>query len=292
MNAEIFDQYIQAGKIAAKALKLGAGRIRPDVTILEVVESIEADIRDAGAGLAFPLNLSRNEDAAHDTASRNDERVFAVGDLVKLDLGVQVGGYIADTALTVDLGDHGSLVDASREALEEAIRKVRPGCRTGELGTVIHAAITAKGFKPISNLTGHGLGQYLVHTSPSIPNVPTPGGQMLEEGMVFAIEPFATTGTGRVGDKNRIEIFRQLSDRPARLQSARAIMDSVRDRNGMPFAKRWLPADHPDVALATLIRSGLVYPFPVLADVPGSFVSQAEHTLIVTGDGCIVTTRD
>lgn len=291
MNAEILDQYCQAGKIASGALKRGAERIRPGVTILEVVEAVEADILDAGAGLAFPLNLSRNEDAAHDTASRNDERIFAEGDVVKLDLGVHVGGYIADTALTVDLGDHGSLVEASREALEQAIAKVRPGCRTGELGSAIHAAITARGFRPIANLTGHGLGQNLVHTTPSIPNVPVPGGQMLEEGMVFAIEPFATTGSGRVGDKNRIEIFRQIADRPARLHSARAILEFAKERKGMPFAKRWLPLEHPDVPLATLIRGGILYPFPVLADIPGSFVSQAEHTLIVTGDGCIVTTR-
>ncbi|MEN6609644.1 MAG: type II methionyl aminopeptidase [Methanoregulaceae archaeon] len=291
MNAEIFDEYCEAGKIAARVLRRGAERIRPGVTILEVVEFVESDIKDAGAGLAFPLNLSRNEDAAHDTASRNDDRIFAPGDVVKLDLGVHVNGYIADTALTVDLGDHGSLVEASREALEQAIAKVRPGCRTGELGTTINAVITARGFRPVANLTGHGLGKNLVHTSPSIPNIPLPGGQMLEEGMVFAIEPFATTGTGRVGDKNRVEIFRQIADRPARLHSARAILESVRERQGMPFSKRWLPGDHPDVPLATLIRSGILYPFPVLADIPGSFVSQAEHTLIVTGDGCIVTTR-
>lgn len=291
MNADIFDQYCEAGKIAARALKRGAERIHPGVTILEVVEAVEADIKDTGAGLAFPLNLSRNEDAAHDTASYKDERIFAAGDVVKLDLGVHVNGYIADTALTVDLGDHMSLLEASHEALEQAIAMVRPGCRTGELGSAINAAITSRGFRPVANLTGHGLGQNLVHTSPSIPNIPLPGGQMLEEGMVFAIEPFATTGTGRVGDKNRVEIFRQIADRPARLHSARAILDSVRDRKGMPFAKRWLPGNHLDVPLATLIRSGILYPFPVLADTPGSFVSQCEHTLIVTGDGCIVTTR-
>jgi methionyl aminopeptidase len=291
VNDDIFDLYREAGQIAARSLKRGAQRIRIDASILDVVESIESDVREAGAGLAFPLNLSLNEDAAHDTASRNDQRVFKTGNLVKVDLGVHLDGYIADTALTVDFGENEALVGASREALECAIEKVRPGCPAGELGAAIHAATERRGFRPVANLTGHGLGRYLVHTSPTIPNVAIPGGQVLEEGMVFAIEPFATTGTGRVSDKSRVEIYRHIANRPVRLPSARHILESMRDRRGMPFARRWLKGDRLDLPLSTLVRSGILHPYPVLADVPGSLVSQAEHTVIVTEDGCIVTTR-
>jgi methionyl aminopeptidase len=285
-----FDFYRQSGRIAARILKTGAAMIRPGVSILEVVESVERMVTEAGAGLAFPLNLSLNEDAAHDTASVGDDRVFAGGDVAKLDLGVHLDGYIADTAVTVDLGDHPLLVEASSRALEAAIALVRPGVTVGEIGGAIQHEIESRGFRPVANLTGHGLARYAIHTPPSIPNLSFPGGATIEEGMVFAIEPFATTGLGRVNEKQRAEIFQQVSIKPVRLPAARRILEAVRDRRGMPFARRWIPGERQDFALSTLLQQGLVRAYPVLADLPGSIVSQHEHTLIVTDDGCIVTT--
>jgi methionyl aminopeptidase len=290
LTADVFERYSEAGKIASRVLKSGAGMIRSGVSILEVVESVERMVSDAGAGLAFPLNLSLNDDAAHDTASIGDERLFADGDVAKLDLGVHLDGYIADTAVTVDLGDHSLLVKASQRALEAAIALVRPGVTTGELGGAIQQEIESRGFRPVVNLTGHGLARYAIHTPPNIPNLSIQGGAVLEEGMVFAIEPFASTGSGMVSEKPRVEIFQQISMKPVRLPSARKILGVVRERRGMPFARRWIPAERQDFALSTLIQQDLVRAYPVLADVPGSVVSQHEHTLIVTGDGCIVTT--
>ncbi len=277
--------------LAARILKEGANQIRIGASFLEVVESIETQVREEGAGLAFPLNLSVNEDAAHDTASYGDKRIFSKGDVVKLDLGVHIDGYIADTALTVDLGTNTLLLEASKEALKKAIENVKPGVTAGELGAVIQQTIEERGYYPVVNLTGHGLSRYQVHTSPTIPNIAMSGGQVLEEDMVFAIEPFASTGTGRVSDKTKTEIYRHMANKPVRLPSARQIIEAVRDRRGMPFARRWLKGDRLDLPLATLVRQGILHPFPVLSDVPGSLVSQAEHTVIVTESGCIVTTR-
>ena len=290
MEDEIFDKYCQAGAFAASVIRKGAREIRQGESYLDVIEFIEDLASSNESGLAFPLNVSLNEDAAHDTASTGDERVFAAGDLVKLDLGVHFDGYIADTAITIDLGNNGLLVDASREALSRAIEKVRPGVTVGELGSAIQAEIESRGYRPIANLTGHGLDRFVVHKPPNIPNVAIQGGAVLEEGMVFAIEPFATTGSGHVGEKRRVEIFQQISERPVRLASARKVLEAVRGRHGMPFAKRWLPDNKPDIALTTLIRSGAVHAYPVLSDIPGSLVSQHEHTVIVTEDHCIVTT--
>src|SRR5512138_554701 len=133
MKDEIFDKYREAGIIAAKILQEGAKEIRIGASYLDIVESVESRVKDEGAALAFPLNLSLNEDAAHDTASYGDPRVFARGDVVKLDLGVQLDGYIADTAITIDLGVNSLLVEASKEALEAAIARIRPGVTVGEL---------------------------------------------------------------------------------------------------------------------------------------------------------------
>jgi methionyl aminopeptidase len=290
MEQDAFEHYIEAGKIASRILAEGARKIRAGAGFLETVESIEAMVTDTGAGLAFPLNVSLNEDAAHDTASAGDERVFEKGDIVKLDLGVHVEGYVADTATTIDLGDRPLLLEASREALASAIHLVRPGTSVGELGETIQREITSRGFLPVANLTGHGLGRYIIHSPPNIPNIAIAGGAVLEEGMVFAIEPFASTGAGHVSEKPRTEIYQQMVVKPVRMPQARKILDSVRPRKGLPFAKRWLPGTRLDIPLHTLVREQVLHAYPVLSDIPGSHVSQHEHTIIVTEDGCIVTT--
>lgn len=291
MDDEAYDAYREAGALARKVLRRGAGLVKEGESLLEMVEATEAMVIDEGALLAFPLNVSLNEYAAHDTAMPGDERTFARGDLVKVDLGVQVDGYIADTAMTVDLGDHARLVEASHAALEAAIARVRPGITTGEIGAVVQATIEEHGYKPVANLTGHGLDRYDLHSEPTIPNVAMVGGAVIEEGMVFAIEPFATTGSGLIREGQRVEIYRQVVPRSARLPSAKRVLKVARPRRGLPFSRRWVPGDKVDIGLANLVKSGIIHPFPVLHDVPGSFVSQAEHTMIVTADGCEVTTR-
>lgn len=291
MDDEAYDAYREAGALARKVLRRGAGLVKEGESLLEMVEATEAMVIDEGALLAFPLNVSLNEYAAHDTAMPGDERTFARGDLVKVDLGVQVDGYIADTAMTVDLGDHARLVEASHAALEAAIACVRPGITTGEIGAVVQATIEDHGYKPVANLTGHGLDRYDLHSEPTIPNVAMVGGAVIEEGMVFAIEPFATTGSGLIREGQRVEIYRQVVPRSARLPSAKRVLKVARPRRGLPFSRRWVPGDKVDIGLMNLVQSGILHPFPVLHEVPGSFVSQAEHTLIVTADGCEVTTR-
>lgn len=291
MDNAVLENYLTAGTIARAILANGAKSIRVGASFLDVVESIEAKVTEEGAGLAFPLNLSINEDAAHDTASAGDARVLARGDLVKLDLGVHIDGYIADTATTIDLGSNALLVEASEQALAQALARVRPGIPVGELGAAIQAEIEHRGYRPVANLTGHGLSRYAIHGPPTIPNVGILGGAVIEEGMIFAIEPFATTGSGRVGEKPRREIYQQIANRPVRIPAGRMIMERVRERCGLPFARRWLPDKKADLALPALVRSGNLHVYPVLADVPGSYVSQHEHTVIAMEDGCIVTTR-
>jgi methionyl aminopeptidase len=290
VNDESFEAYLEAGRIAHRILNLGAGMVRPGASLLETVEAVEGMVLEAGAGLAFPLNCSLNDAAAHDTASEGDERVFAADDLVKLDLGVHLDGYVADTAVTVDLGDHGRLVDAARAGLDAAIALARPGVAAGALGAAIQAAIEGHGYRPVANLTGHGLDRYVLHGPPSVPNVGHPGGAVLVEGQVVAIEPFASTGSGLVSEAARAEIYGQIATRPIRLPLARQAFELVRERQGMPFSRRWLFLPRREIALATLVRQGVFRTYPVLHDLPGSFVAQAEHTLIVLEDGCVVTT--
>ncbi|UUX93656.1 type II methionyl aminopeptidase [Methanoplanus endosymbiosus] len=292
IEEEIKEKYLLAGKIAYKCLTDAASRVKPGVSIAEMVEASEDQIIEMGGEIAFPLNISINADAAHDTPSPGDGRVFEKGDLVKVDLGVHIDGYVADTARTVDLGDNALLVEASREALNTAIRMVKPGIVTGEIGAAVQNEIEKRGFKPVSNLTGHGLGHYMLHGDPMIPSIAINGGTTIEEGMTFAIEPFATTGSGHVSESSRVEIFSQIAKRPVRMPAAKKLYKEIIKMNSLPFARRQSHSEKFDMALAQLIRSGVLRGYPVLHDISGSFVSQAEHTIIVTEDGCLVTTAE
>jgi methionyl aminopeptidase len=291
MNDDIFALYRDAGVIARTSLEHAGNMVREGMRIAEVVDAVEEVIAGLGAGIAFPVNISLNEAAAHDTAGPDDDRIFTAGDLVKVDIGVHLDGYIADTAMTIDLGENGLLVDASRAALEKAIALVKPGVTVGQLGAAIQQEIESRGYRPVANLTGHGLERFSLHTPPTIPNIGIKGGALIEEGMVFAIEPFATTGSGHVSESQRVEIYQQIAIKPVRMAAGKKILAAIRNRNGLPFARRRLPGDKTDIALLTLRRAGILHAYPVLQDIPGSLVSQAEHTLIVTEDGCVVTTR-
>ena len=123
-----------------------------------------------------------------------------------------------------------------------------------------------------------------------MPSVAINGGTLLEEGMTFAIEPFATTGCGQVSDGSRVEIFSQISKKSVRLPSARKLLKEIEKRNTLPFSRRWYSEKNNDINLVRLCQQGILRGYPVLRDIPGSFVSQTEHTVIVTEDGCITTT--
>ena len=101
MDDDVYDKYRQAGKIAADARDYGIKSIKPGVKLLEIANNVEQRIKDNGADISFPVNISINELAAHYSPRHDDTLVFNKGDVVKLDVGSHVDGYIADTAVTV-----------------------------------------------------------------------------------------------------------------------------------------------------------------------------------------------
>jgi len=291
MDAEILDKYRKAGRILAQVLSEAKPRIEIGVPLLEVAELVEGSIRKLGGEPAFPCNISLNRAAAHYTPKVNDPTVFGE-DMVKLDIGVHVDGYIADAAVTVDLSGHPDLVDASRAALDAALEMICPGADTAEIGAAIEQAINGYGYKPVANLTGHGLERYSAHSDPAVPNKAMDKGVILKEGDVIAIEPFATDGVGRIGEAPINEIFGFSAPRPVRLPQARELLKDIQNRFGtLPFARRWLTGDRIDYALTQLLRSGALHRYPVLWEVEGALVSQAEHTVIVQSNGCEITTK-
>ncbi len=290
MDNETLEKLIKAGEILKTATKEAAEKIAPGVKILEVAEFVERRIVELGAKPAFPANISINSDAAHFTPKRGDERTFKKGDVVKLDVGAHIDGYIADMAVTVDLGNNRELVRAAKDALHAAMDIVKAGVSISDLGRAIEDTIKEYGFRPIVNLTGHGLQPYMTHAPPSIFNYATERGAKLEEGMVIAIEPFATNGVGKVGERGECEIYSLKNPKPVRMKLAREIVKEVQEKYlTLPFAKRWL-SKAPDIILSRLAREGVLRAYPVLTEVSGGLVSQWEHTLIVEEGGARITT--
>lgn len=289
------DQYKKAGKLAAGVMEEGLKMIEPGAKLLDVANAIEALIDEKGAKPAFPVNISVNAVAAHYSPDAWDESTFKDTDLVKLDIGVHLDGYIADIAKSKGPAESSKLIRASEEALQSAIEVIKPGAMTNEVGTAIEDIIEGYGFKPISNLTGHMLMRGNLHGGVIIPNVNTRNGDLIEEGQVFAVEPFATDGAGRVVDEGNAIIFKYLADRPIRMREARDILKYVKANFGtLPFAERWIAHLMPRLklnhAMRQLISAKALYAYHILREKEHGTVSQAEHTVIVTKDGCEITT--
>src|SRR2546426_3692611 len=206
------------GGVGGEARRAGVGLCREGVPLLEVAEAIEAHMRSRGAPPAFPTCLSIGHIAAHYSPTHNDKLVLKRGDVVKLDLGAQVDGYIADTAVTVEVGSRNwtDLIKASEVALETAIEVCRPKTPTRLIGSAIERAIEGYGFKPISNLTGHTIERYHLHAGKSVPNVGGLGGDVVEAGGTLAIEPLATNRAGEGGGREARENYPRLSTRRIR----------------------------------------------------------------------------
>ena len=293
MEPEIVEKYKKAGRIAAEVLAYGRSLIKKDASLLEVTEKIEKKIFELGAKPAFPVQMSLNHVAAHSCPEEDDEINFQ-DQVVCLDVGVHIDGYIGDNACTVDLsGEHEDLVKASREALEEALKVVRVGVTLGEIGNAIHDSITKYGFSPVRNLSGHGLDRFTQHTRPSIPNFDTNDKSKIEKGMAFAIEPFASTGAGIVQDSGVGTVFSLINKKPVRSPITREVLKEIELYEGLPFAKRWLTKKFgakANFALRELSQNGIIKDYRPLADACKGFVSQAEHSVLVDDEGKVIVT--
>ena len=289
LDDDVVDSYREAGAILAETMTEAREMIEPGVTQLEVAEYAEDTIREAGAGLAFPVNISVDEEASHATPGRDDDTEFG-DEMICLDIGVHVDGYIADAAVTVDYTGNTELVEASEQALEAAVEAAGPGVEVGKIGAEIESVIDGYGYTPIYNLTGHGVERYDAHTGPSVPNRAVDRSVELEVGQAIAIEPFATDGRGKVGEGSTEEIYEQVGDGSVRDRRARQVLDELAQFDDLPFAARWLDNSRSEMALRRLKMADIVKGYPVLKEDDGRLISQAEHTLLITEDGCEVTT--
>lgn len=292
--------YLRAGKVASEVRENARRKYHVGSTLFEICQSVEAQIRNMNAEPAFPVNTSLNEIAAHYTAEPNDPTVVKEGDVLKIDIGVHIEGYIADTAVTACYDPkYEALVKAAEGSLGEAVKIARANTRAGDIGRVIEATITKFGFRPIQNLSGHSLQQYTIHAGKSIPNIWTRGSTFaLLPNEAYAIEPFVTTkdGQGVVYEGKTRNIFGITSRKPVKDKGADELLELIWSRyKSLPFALRWFTDryDEKDLRrlIGVLIKKKNVHAYPILVEGHGKMVVQAEHTLIPSETGVNVITQ-
>jgi methionyl aminopeptidase len=290
VNKQEIDKLKQAGKITAQVREYGKGLVKKGASMVDVLDNIEEKISKLGGDTAFPAQISCNHIAAHYCPDEEDKTVFS-DQLVCLDVGVHVDGFIGDTAVTIDLSrNHTELVRASEEALTAAIQTVKVGATLSSIGKAIQDKIQQYGYSPVRNLSGHGLGNYQVHTKPSIPNFENNDPTQIKKGMVFAIEPFASTGAGIIEETGIATVFELINKKPVRNIITRQVLNYIENYKNLPFTTRWLTRKFglkAKFALKEMQQMGMLHPHPPLADKQKGMISQAEHTILVDDDGTV-----
>lgn len=292
MNKNEIEEYKKVGKIAKEVREYAKSIVKKDMLLIEIAGKIENKINDLGGKPAFPVNLSINEIAAH-YHPLPDEKTKASG-LLKIDIGVHVDGFIADTALSLDLTEdnrHKNLIESSEMALVNALKLLNKNPSLHEIGEIIQKTIESKGFSPVINLSGHSIEKYEVHAGIIIPNYGNNNNQKLHPG-VYAIEPFSTYGEGKIYEGNQGNIYSLVKMKNVRSLNARRVLDYINENfKTLPFSLRDLHNKFGIIsrlALKELENNGVIHSYPQLIEKSKKVVAQSEHTFIKTDDGEII----
>jgi methionyl aminopeptidase len=298
-DREELEKFRLSGRILRETREEMRSFVKENMPVLEVCEKVEGTIRSKGGKPAFPCNVSINEVAAHYTAVPGDKSRIPEDSTVKVDLGVQIDGYVTDTAFTVSFNPEGqSMVTTAELALKTVIDNIHGEMTLDRIGSLVETTIKNRGFKPISNLTGHSVGRYLIHAGTSIPNVGQTGNfQKIHAGEVYAIEPFVTApdAIARVDDSPQTTIHRLLKAKSTKTPAAKKLLKYIeKNFRTLPFAERWLlgviPVSQHKAAFEELKKSKAIMSYPVFVEASRRQVAQAEHTLLIKEEGCEVLT--
>lgn len=290
--------FIKAGRIAARVMHKVIQHVKPGESVLKICELVEKQIIAYGGRPAFPCNISLNQEAAHYTSPYGDKRVFPETGLVKVDIGAHVNGHLSDTAYTVDLdGSYHNYIIAARDALNAAIDVVKPGVKLGKIGSIIERVIKDHDLVPIHQLSGHQMKPWSLHAGKNVPNIGSKFTSRMKMGETYAIEPFATDGNGTIKAAPEVYIYsNDMKKNKKTDRKSRRVRDTARNAFGtLPWASRWLHGKVKGVdvnaAINTLTHQGILRSYPVLIEGQGGMVSQFEHTIFVSEEKAIVSTR-
>eukprot|EP00754_Rhynchopus_humris_P015221 Rhum_TRINITY_DN14432_c16_g1::Rhum_TRINITY_DN14432_c16_g1_i1::g.90996::m.90996/K01265/map; methionyl aminopeptidase len=278
--------------------------IEPGMFLIDITNKLEAKVEELieanglEMGKAFPTGCSINHVAAHYTPNHGDKTVLKYDDVVKFDFGTHVSGRIIDCAWTHNFNkSFDPLKEAARAATEEGIKHAGPDARLGEIGGYIQEVMESHEIeiqkkvytiKSIQNLSGHSIEPYRIHAGKSVPLVPGPERDIMEEGEVYAIETFGSTGKGSIYEDGECSHYMRnfdVVDPVVRQPKARGLLGFINKHFGtLAFCRKWLDqlgeTKH-IMSLKQLVDANVIDPYPPLVDVKGSYTCQYEHTILL-----------
>ncbi len=303
MDDYCIESYIKAGKAVKAAKKLAKNLIKPGVAFLDIANKCEEEIIKQGCELSFPINMSLDNYAAHYSPTIDDPTLVPEKGLLKIDLGSHSDGYIADSAITININNDPKLqnyIDAATEALDAAIKLFKPGTKLFEIGGAIAEKILNRGLRPITNLGGHELKQYDLHAGPFVPNFKDLNHKkVIQPGEAYACEPFVTSGIGLVvnGKISYIYRFAKRVKKNIPYDELNYMNKIEKLTNYLPFSPRLIekhniiPKNKIQKIIDVFIRKKILDHYPLLIEKTGAPVAQQEHTIIIDLNGNpIVTT--
>jgi methionyl aminopeptidase len=274
--------------------------LKPNTKYIDICEVAEAEIKsfftqdNLQHGLAFPVGISVNNIAAHDSANPNDTRTLKKGDIVKIDCGVHVNGHIIDSAFTyaIENTKYDKLIEATREGTYTGIKLAGADARINDISAGIQEVIESYDVKPISNLCGHNIKPYIIHGGKFVSSVKStnPESEIMEAGECFAIETFASTGMGFVVTDSTIPCNHYMKNPEApftnlKLNNSKRLLSHINKyKTTLPFSSRWLNDTFGSsyrFGLNDLVNNSLILDYPALTDKKGSYTSQLEHTIYI-----------
>ncbi|XP_029351136.1 methionine aminopeptidase 2 isoform X2 [Echeneis naucrates] len=303
-NEEVWNDFRQAAEAHRQVRQHVRSFLKPGMTMIEICERLEDCsrklIKENGlnAGLAFPTGCSLNHCAAHYTPNAGDTTVLQYDDVCKIDFGTHINGRIIDCAFTVTFNPkYDKLLEAVKDATNTGIKNAGIDVRLCDVGEAIQEVMESyeveldgKTYqvKPIRNLNGHSIGQYRIHAGKTVPIVKGGEATRMEEGEVYAIETFGSTGKGVVHDDMECSHYMKNFDVghvPIRLPRAKHLLNVINENFGtLAFCRRWLDRLGESkylMALKNLCDLGIVDPYPPLCDTKGCYTAQFEHTILL-----------
>ncbi|KAM0846421.1 hypothetical protein ACQ4PT_055684 [Festuca glaucescens] len=300
----IYNSVRRAAEVHRQVRKYMRSIVKPGMLMTELCETLENMVRKLikenglQAGIAFPTGCSLNWVAAHWTPNSGDKTVLQYDDVMKLDFGTHIDGYIVDCAFTVAFNPmFDPLLQATRDATNTGIKEAGIDARLCDVGAAIQEVmesyeveINGKVFqvKSVRNLNGHSIGPYQIHAGKSVPIVKGGEQTKMEEGEFYAIETFGSTGKGFVREDLECSHYMKNFDVghvPLRVAKAKQLLGTINNNFGtLAFCRRYLDRIGETkylMALKNLCDVGIIQPYPPLCDVRGSYVSQFEHTILL-----------
>lgn len=305
LNTVVYEELRQGAEVHRQVRSFMQRYIKPGMKMVDIVETLEDCTRKLivenglKAGVAFPTGCSLNNVAAHYTPNSGDNTVLQYDDVCKIDFGTHVNGRIIDCAFTVAFNDrYENLIQAVKDATNTGLKEAGVDVRLGDIGAAIQETmesyeveLNGKTFpvKCIRNLNGHSIDPYHIHAGKTVPIVNNNDHTRMEEGEVYAIETFGSTGKGYVHEDMECSHYMKNFDcnpqfQP-RLPRAKQLLNTINNNFGtLAFCRRYLDRIGESkylLALNNLCDQGIIDPYPPLVDVKGCYTAQFEHTIVL-----------